>query len=153
MRSADDMPGGHETVKPQSLNAEVHHIAELGRVRHDLGLYLDTCCLPAEVTYDLLTCIQEASKNALRFAPTASGVQISVMVERHEVTATVCDRGPGLDLEQLDSLPPDPESEVGRGLFLMHALMDSVEFRVEDGTEVRLRKRLPPPGAAAARAA
>ena len=34
-------------------------------------------------------------------------------------------------------------SETGRGLFLLRALMDRVEFRVEGGTEVRMHKLLP----------
>jgi anti-sigma regulatory factor (Ser/Thr protein kinase) len=59
----------------------VHHIAELGTVRHDLDLYLRRSSLPDEVTYDLLTCVKEASKNALRFAASPCGVQISVRVE------------------------------------------------------------------------
>lgn len=75
------------------------------------------------------------------------------MVEHNGVMATVCDHGPGQDLELLDDLPPDPESEVGRGLFLMRTLMDSVEFRVDGGTEVRLYKRLRPAENAARRAA
>jgi anti-sigma regulatory factor (Ser/Thr protein kinase) len=41
----------------------------------------------------------------------------------------------------------DPLSESGRGLFLLEALMDEVEFRIEAGTEVRLRKRRPPESA------
>ena len=53
------------------------------------------------------------------------------------------DHGVGLDPELLSELPPDPLSESGRGLFLLQALMDGVELRIEEGTEVRLRKRWP----------
>ncbi len=146
MQSADNMHASHETarsdVKAEPQTVEVHHIAELGQVRHDLGLYLHSCSLPAQVTYDLLTCVQEASKNALRFATSPHGVRITVSLESDEVLVMVRDHGPGLDLEQLAEVPPDPLAETGRGLFLLQTLMDEVEFRVNGGTEVRLRKRL-----------
>jgi serine/threonine-protein kinase RsbW len=123
---------------------EVHDFAQLGVARHELERYLHGHSLPAELTYDLLTCIQEASKNALRFAATPCGVLVSVTVDAREILVTVRDHGSGLDLERLTDLKPDPLSESGRGLFLLHALMDEVEFHLEDGTEVRLRKRLGP---------
>ena len=123
---------------------EVHDIAELAAARRRLSLYLQGHSVPTDITYDLLTCIQEASKNALRFAATPSGVRISVTVEPAEILVTVHDCGAGLDLEHVSNRQPDPMSEAGRGLFLLAALMDSVEFRVQDGTEVRLQKRLPP---------
>jgi anti-sigma regulatory factor (Ser/Thr protein kinase) len=126
---------------------EVYDIAELAAVRHDLGLQLQTYSLPAEVTYDLLTCVQEASMNALRFGASPWGVQISVTADPNEILVTVRDHGTGLDLKRLTNLPPDPMSEAGRGLFLLAALMDRVEFRVEDGTEVRLHKLLAPESA------
>ena len=130
-------------MKPEQHKLEVHDIAELAAARHGLGLYLQRCALPAEVTYDLLVCVQEASENALRFAASPWGVQISVIVAPNEILATVRDHGAGLDLKRLTGRPPDPMSEAGRGLFLLTALMDRVEFRVEDGTEVRLHKLLP----------
>ena len=122
---------------------EVHDNAELAAARHNLGVYLRRCSLPEEITYDLLTCVQEASKNALRFAATPYGVQISISVEPSEIQVSVRDYGAGIDFEQVSDLPPDPLSESGRGLFLLRTLMDEVEVRVEGGTEVKLHKRLP----------
>ena len=130
-------------MKATQQMLEVHDVAELAVARHDLSLYLESCSLPAEATYDLLICVQEASKNALRFAASPWGVQISVIVAPHEILATVRDHGAGLDLERLSGRPPDPLSEAGRGLFLLTVLMDRVDFRVDDGTEVRLHKSLP----------
>jgi serine/threonine-protein kinase RsbW len=147
MRSVDNIHGRHETVRshakaePQTI--EVHDVAELAAARHELALHLESCSLPADVAYDLLTCVQEASKNALRFAAGPCGVQIWLRVDPDEVLATVRDHGAGLDLQQLTDLPPAPLSEAGRGLFLLRTLMDDVEFKVKGGTEVRLHKRLP----------
>ena len=69
---------------------------------------------PAEFTYALLTCVQEASKDALRFAAAPCGVHVSVTVDADEILATVCDHGAGLDLGRISELPPDPLSESGR---------------------------------------
>lgn len=129
-------------MKPESRRVDVHDLAGLAAARHELEFYLLDHALSAGLTYDLLTCVQEASKNALRFAATPCGVRVSVSVGADEILVTVRDYGSGLDLERLTDLPPDPLSESGRGLFLLRALMDEVEFHVEDGTEVRLRKRL-----------
>ncbi len=129
-------------MKSESRRVDVHDLAGLAAARHELEFYLLDHALAAGLTYDLLTCVQEASKNALRFAATPCGVRVSVSVGADEILVTVRDYGSGLDLERLTDLPPDPLSESGRGLFLLRALMDEVEFHVEDGTEVRLRKRL-----------
>jgi anti-sigma regulatory factor (Ser/Thr protein kinase) len=134
-------------VEPESRRVDVHELAGLGAARRELEFYLLDHALPAALTYDLLTCVQEASKNALRFAATPCGVRVSVTVGSDEILVTVRDHGSGLDLERLTELPPDPLSESGRGLFLLHALMDEVEFRVDDGTEVRLHKKLRPESA------
>ena len=122
-----------------------HDIAELPAARDELRLYLEQRRLPADVTYDVLTCIQEACKNALRFADSPRGVHAWVVVDRGEIVATVRDYGAGLSTVRLPTAPPDPDSESGRGLFLMGALMDRVELLVGHGTEVRLHKLLPPP--------
>jgi anti-sigma regulatory factor (Ser/Thr protein kinase) len=140
-------------VKAESQTVEVHDIADLAAARHELEFYLRGHSLPADLTYDLLTCVQEASKNALRFAATPCGVRVSVAVGSSEILVTVRDHGSGLDLERLTGLPPDPLSESGRGLFLLQTLMDQVEFCVEEGTEVRLRKRRPPKETASGQAA
>lgn len=136
---------GKRSVVMARQTVEIHDIAELGAARHELELYLNGHELPAELTYDLLTCVQEASKNALRFAATPYGVHVSVTVDAGEILVTVCDHGAGLDPGRIGELPPDPLSESGRGLFLLLTLMDEVEFRVNGGTEVRLRKRFTQP--------
>jgi len=124
-------------------------LADLRQVREELRGHLERRALPPEVTYDLLTCTQEACKNALRFADTPRGVHASILILPHEVIITVRDFGTGLAVQPDASLPPDPYSESGRGLFLMAALMDRVEVRVSDGTQVRLHKLLPLVDAAA----
>ena len=131
-------------VKAAPQTIEIHDVAQLCAARHGLDLYLQRYSLPAQVTYDLLTCVQEAAKNALRFAPGPCGVQISVYVGPSDALVTVRDHGVGLDLGRVSDLPPATSSESRRGLFLLCALMDDVEFCIEDGTEARLHKGLAP---------
>ena len=61
----------------------------------------------------------------------------------------VVDRGPGFDASALaraaSGEDAEPDAETGRGLQIMHALMDSVEFESRPGhgrTVVRLEKEL-----------
>jgi anti-sigma regulatory factor (Ser/Thr protein kinase) len=139
------MSGLEWITMPGHQMIEIHSVAQLAAVRHDLSHYLESHSLPAETTYDVLTCVQEASKNALRFAASPQGVQVSVCVANEEILVTIRDHGAGLDLEAVRMVKPDVLSESGRGLFLLEALMDEVEFRVADGTEVRLHKLLATP--------
>jgi serine/threonine-protein kinase RsbW len=121
-----------------------HDISELQDMREELRLYLQRRSLPDDVTYDVLTCVQEACMNALRFGASSRGVRAWIVINRDEVVATVRDYGGGLDLGAPVSCPqPDAYCESGRGLFLMSELMDRVEFRVAGGTQVRLHKSLP----------
>ena len=61
-----------------------------------------------------------------------------------KLTVFVRDCGSGFDLERIED-PLSPESLMkpcGRGIFLMRALMDEVEYKIDEncGTEVRLVK-------------
>ena len=64
-----------------------------------------------------------------------------------EIAVTIRDEGHGFDTRALPD-PADPANLLlthGRGIRLMQALMDEVEF-VENGAVVRMRKRLRLPG-------
>jgi anti-sigma regulatory factor (Ser/Thr protein kinase) len=51
-------------------------------------------------------------------------------VHSNRVSVTICDDGCGFDIDALDVRSrPDPQSAHGRGLFLIHHLMDEVEVR------------------------
>lgn len=130
-------------MKAERQMIVTHDIAELPAARDELRLYLEQRRLPADVTYDLLTCVQEACKNALRFADSSRGVRTRVVVGEGEIVAIVRDYGTGLAPGSLPARLPDPDCESGRGLFLMQTLMDRVELRVDHGTELRLHKLLP----------
>src|SRR6266852_487158 len=61
-----------------------------------------------------------------------------------ELSIVVTDQGKGFDFEKIvgNGIAPDPAAEHGRGIQLMKAYMDDVQFG-RGGSEVRLRKRSP----------
>jgi serine/threonine-protein kinase RsbW len=68
-------------------------------------------------------------------------VRVRATVSDKKLVFDVVDEGPGFDLhaERPDPTAPENlESEEGRGLFLMHRLMDSVERFHKGGNVVRL---------------
>ena len=93
--------------------------------------------LTAEATFELKVAATEAVANALRHGA-RDGREVDVMLRRRDGSIEVEVRDPG-SFERSDGLDP----ERGRGLPLMVALADEVEFAsTGDGTRVRLRKRI-----------
>ena len=85
--------------------------------------------------------LTNAIKHGNRFDPTKS-VEVQYDIDENHVSVTITDEGPGFDPADV----PDPtadenlEKPCGRGIMLMRAYMDQVEYN-ERGNRVRLRKR------------
>jgi anti-sigma regulatory factor (Ser/Thr protein kinase) len=91
--------------------------------------------------FELKVAATEALTNAIKGSP--DGRQIDVAVEPHEDRIEVCVRNQGR-LEIVTPALDEIESEGGRGIPLMFALVDEIELASgREGTFVRLRKRLP----------
>jgi serine/threonine-protein kinase RsbW len=93
---------------------------------------------------EIVLAIAEACINGIRHGAGRRGphVRLTARVEGPDLVAEVSDRGKGFP-----SGPPrmaEASAESGRGIAMMHALMDDVEIESgAGGTTVRLRKRLP----------
>lgn len=98
----------------------------------------------ADLADDVLLCVQEACKNAIRFSGSPHGVLVRIRMGTDGVDITVRDFGVGMDLDALRRRRPAPLSESGRGLNIIRAVMDDVDVRVAHGTEVRMHKRFRP---------
>jgi serine/threonine-protein kinase RsbW len=91
--------------------------------------------------------IIEAGTNAIRHGnknDPEKATQFRFQITQDKLTVFVKDCGPGFDPEDVGD-PLSPENFMkpsGRGIFLMKALMDEVEYRIDkgSGTEVRLVK-------------
>ncbi len=102
----------------------------------------------SSLTADLAISITEIVNNAILHGnknDPGKLVTVELKFGREDVEVSIKDEGKGF---KPDSIPnPIDESnllnQVGRGIFIVRSLMDSVDFRfTDDGTEVILRKKI-----------
>ncbi|MBC8179957.1 ATP-binding protein [candidate division KSB1 bacterium] len=71
-------------------------------------------------------------------------VTVDFEYKNNTITVTIYDEGKGFDADKIEN-PLEPENllkESGRGIFIVRALMDKVEFiRTKNGSAVRLTKK------------
>jgi serine/threonine-protein kinase RsbW len=97
---------------------------------------------------NILIALTEAVNNAIHHGnglDPAKRVTLAYSVENDKITFVVGDEGPGFDHENLPD-PTDPqniEKPHGRGVFLMRALSDAVEF-ADNGATAELTFSLSP---------
>lgn len=92
---------------------------------------------------DIEVALSEACTNVILHAGPGDQYEIAVEVDEASCVIRIIDRGEGFDPEALGD-PADHSAEGGRGVALMHALVDDVRFesRPATGTVVHLRKSL-----------
>lgn len=104
-------------------------------------------------TNDIATSLIEAATNAIQHGhnhDATKRVRFHFVLRDDSFEAWVEDHGPGFDEEDvLAADPTGPEGLLrsrGRGIFIMKAMMDTVDFDIRpgQGVTVRLVKRLPP---------
>lgn len=103
-----------------------------------LSLGLDRGCAD-----DIEIAMSEACANVLLHAGVDDAFEVSAAVDAYECVLEVADRGKGFSPHGRPCRP-DLDAEHGRGLLLMHALMDTLDFETppEGGTVAKLRKNL-----------
>jgi serine/threonine-protein kinase RsbW len=91
--------------------------------------------------FDLKVAATEAVTNALRDAPAGQVVDVTVTADESSIDIEVAGRGRFAPSHRAFEYGTDAEG--GRGIPLMIALADEVEFtRAGPGTRVRIRKRV-----------
>lgn len=126
-----------------TLPRDAQYVGILRRVANSLLLGLD---VPEESVDDVAVALSEACGNVIRHAGGTDEYGVRLSVDAHSCSIEVCDLGPGFDVEAMAedaaSLDEVAAAEDGRGLPLLQALMDDLEFvRDDDTTTVRLIKR------------
>lgn len=97
-----------------------------------------------ECVEEIRLALSEACTNVVEHASVDDEYEVRVLVDEDRCEISVTNKGNGFDARALTGVMPDGDSARGRGVAIMHALMDNVEFRSEPeaGTIVRLVKRL-----------
>lgn len=106
-------------------------------VRGVLGSLLDGAQAPVEVVDDLSLAVGEACANVVRHASGSHAYRVELEVAQEHCVVEVVDEGPGFRPPAERTL--GLESETGRGIALMRALTDELEFSQADS---RMRVRM-----------
>ena len=112
---------------------------QLRIVRHELGSWLDGRGTAPEVRTEIALAVHEAAANVVEHAYPDGGGDLLVRARTDDSRVTVIVEDGG------EWRPPSRTDQRGRGLTLMHGLMDDVEITsAEDGsgTRVTLRRRV-----------
>jgi anti-sigma regulatory factor (Ser/Thr protein kinase) len=91
----------------------------------------------------ILLAFTEAVNNAILYgaASVRNCVHVKMTMENHHLVLEIADHGSGFQPSNLNLPAPGEMSEGGRGLFLMHAFMDDVQWHgTPKGTTVRMVK-------------
>jgi anti-sigma regulatory factor (Ser/Thr protein kinase) len=120
-----------------------NHPSATRKLRATLDGIADAYDIPSDERFELKFAATEAVTNALQSA-SEDPIHVRIVPSEENIEIEVRDRG-GFDAAR------GLESEGGRGIPLMLALVDEVEFSSSAaGTRVRMRKRLRPHGQAEA---
>ena len=112
--------------------------------RHIVRNAMEQVGVEATCVYDVELALSEACTNVLLHSGPGDQFIVRLDLEDHIGVIRVIDVGHGFDSARLQSEDPVLEAERGRGLGLMQALVDRVDFtsRAEAGTIVTLEKVL-----------
>jgi serine/threonine-protein kinase RsbW len=112
--------------------------------RHIVKAALENVGVEEECVHDVEVALSEACGNVLRHSGPGDEYEVNVELEGETSTIRVIDTGRGFDFATLGKGQAEPSAEQGRGVNLMHALVDRVKFisKPEAGTVVHLEKDL-----------
>ncbi|MDS1270076.1 ATP-binding protein [Lipingzhangella sp. LS1_29] len=112
-------------------------------VRDFLGAALDASGVDTESRNDILAAVSEACGNVVEHGDGASGYLVCARIQWEFCDIEISNSGRAFDIGR--PTPPPIEAESGRGILLMHGLVDQVGFRTagNGGTRVYLHKRFP----------
>lgn len=98
-----------------------------------------------ELAYHINLVLTEAMANAIKHAnknDPNKEVHISINVSQNNLCIKVYDQGQGFDIREVNIIEPDPIKDHGRGVFLIHSLMDNVSYtKCEHGHVLEMNKR------------
>lgn len=113
-------------------------------LRHIAVCALSELEVTPEATDDVALALTEACANVVKHSGSDDEYEVHLGIDEARCEISVVDRGQGFETTTIPAMA-GPSQERGRGLALMRALVDGVQFesQPEDGTVVRLVKTLP----------
>lgn len=116
-------------------------------MRHVANFLLQHMHVPQEAVDDIQVVVSEACANVVRHAEGINVYSVSLAIGDGGCEVVVADLGSDFSLPVSGEGAPEAEleAETGRGIQLMRALVDDLQFlRHDDQTRVELRKRWEP---------
>ncbi|HWD94269.1 MAG TPA: SpoIIE family protein phosphatase [Verrucomicrobiae bacterium] len=148
------MPDTFGAFRPATLRfalpCELSQVRQAAKTAHDF-LIEQGCNDDILTACDLA--LVEACNNAIKYAPdNARQHPVGVEITCHDgqLELRVADHTRGFDWPERVELPP-PESESGRGLFLIQSLMDSAHYLRGNGENILIMRKARPSAAAHAK--
>ena len=93
---------------------------------------------------DVVLAVEEACANAIRHSGSLADIAVSLSIDQDALVATVRDEGKGMRALHPDlTKVPGTQQTGGRGLYLMHELVDDLEISSDSGLVVRMTKQIP----------
>ena len=113
-------------------------------VRRVLNSSMATLGVAEDCLTDIEIALTEACTNVLDHAAQGDEYEVTAGLDDSRCVIEVVDTGRGFDAEGLGHAEAHPNAEEGRGIQLIRALVDRVQFRsrAESGTIVHLEKEL-----------
>ncbi|MDY0190368.1 MAG: ATP-binding protein [Desulfuromonas sp.] len=124
---------------------QTRYLGLIGRIGEDIAYTLKNFKNNREeLAYHINLVLTEAMANAIKHAnknDPNKDVHITINVSDKNLCIKVYDQGQGFDISDTQKLLPDPTEDHGRGIFLIHALMDSVTYKhCENGNVLEMNK-------------
>ena len=99
--------------------------------RRVLDRCLETLGVMPDTRADIALALSEACANVVQHAGPHQGYEVNVEIDDERCRICVADEGGGFDPEAVAGTPDDPLLEGGRGLLLMRALVDRLDFTLD----------------------
>ena len=140
----DNEPENHPTMQIALALSLPRDEATIPMARHIARDAMREVGVTADCSSDIEVALTEAASNVVKHSGPGDEYEVRVTLSGQHCMIRVVDTGRGFDAELLASLGSDLSAERGRGMELMHALVDQVTFesKPEAGTIVNLEKRL-----------
>jgi anti-sigma regulatory factor (Ser/Thr protein kinase) len=103
-------------------------LAGVAEAAENVEKFLQGMGVPTQEIMAMRLAFIEAGNNAVQYATAGSlPPTVTISLEAGQVTIIVTDHTPGFQMPSQPTLPDD-DTERGRGLYLLHATMDRVEY-------------------------